>query len=321
MRQAQQIGAALFLAIAFMANPSWGQAFPTKPIRVYVGIPVGGASDLAVRAISTPMSQTLGQPVIVENRVGANSTIAAGAVLKAEPDGHTLYFGSTALISQIFNRIGGIDARTELSPVSNVQSGGYFAVIRTTLPINSLQELLAYSKANEGKLNFGSASALNDMIMTMVKSRAGLSYTSIPYKGPPEINTALLSGQIDFTVNTVGTMVAPLQAGAVRPLFVTSGNRMSVLPNVPTLGELGINNFEVQFNVGLWSTPRTPRETINTLNAAAVAATKLPAVTKFYKKLGAEAVGSTPEEQVRTLDAELRFWIEAARVAKFVPPQ
>lgn len=301
------------------SSSSWAQTFPAKHLRVILGIPVGGASDLAVRAVATPMQKTLGQPIVVENRPGANSTIAAGNVLKAEPDGYTYFFGSTALIHHVFNKNGGIDARTDLTPVSNIQTGGYFAIVRSTFPIKTWSELLAYSRANVDKLNFGSASSLNEMIMGVVKSRTGLTFTSIPYKGPPDIITAMLSGQVDFTVNTVGSLIPSVQSGSNLPLFVTGGKRMALLPDVPTLAELGVKDFEVSFNVGLWAPPKTPRSVVNVVNSAAAAATKLPEVVEFYKKLGAEPVGSTPEEQVRTLDNELKFWFEATRLAKYEP--
>jgi len=317
MRQAKMIAVGL-LSMGFMAN-AFGQAFPSKPLRIFLGIPVGGTSDVAARAIAVPMSKTLGQPIIIENRPGANATIAASLVNKAEPDGYTYFFGSAAQIHHVFNKVGGIDARTDFSPVSNIQTGGYVAVVRPTLPIKSWQELLAYSKANPDKLNFASPSSLNDMIMGMVKYRTGLTFTSIPYKGTNDVLTAMLAGQSDFTASTVGPYLSTIQSGGLRALFVTSGKRVSLVPDVPTLGEVGVPNFEVSFNVGLWSTPKAPRDAINAVSAAAAAASRQPDVVALFRKLGGDAVGSTPEEQLKTIDGELSFWVEAARIAKFVP--
>ena len=318
MRRTTLIVAAMLLAIGG-ATSSWGQAFPSKPLRIFLGIPVGGTSDVAARAIATPMSKALGQPIIIENRPGANATIAASLVSKSDPDGYSYFFGSAAQIYHVFNKVGGIDARAEFSPVSNIQTGGYAAVVRSTLPIRSWPELLAYSKANPDKLNFASPSSLNDLIMAVLKSRTGFSFTSIPYKGTNDVITALLGSQSDFTTSTVGPYLATIQSGGVRALFVTSGKRVSLAPDVPTLGEVGVPDFEVSFNVGLWAPQRTPREFINPVNAAAAAAAKLPDVVALFRKLGADAVGSTPEEQLKTIDGELRFWSEAARIAKFTP--
>lgn len=318
MKRAMIVAVGALLAV-LGATSSWGQSFPSKPLRIFLGIPVGGTSDVAARAIATPMSKTLGQPIIIENRPGANATIAASLVSKGEPDGYTYFFGSAAQIYQVFNKVGGIDARTEFSPVSNIQTGGYVAVVRSSLPVKSWPEFLAYSKANPDKLNFASPSSLNDLIMAVLKSRTGFSFTSIPYKGTNDVISAMLGGQSDFTTSTVGPYLSTIQSGGVRALFVTSGKRVSLVPDVPTLGEVGVPDFEVSFNVGLWAPPKTPREFINPVNAAAVAATKLPEVVALFRKLGADPVGSTAEEQLKTIDGELRFWSEAARIAKFTP--
>jgi tripartite-type tricarboxylate transporter receptor subunit TctC len=307
------------LLIALTASFScWAQSFPSKPVRVIVGITPGSPPDLLARAAGSQMEKRLGQPFLVENRPGANSTIAAKAVAGAPPDGYTLFFGSATNISPVFVKENSVDAAKELAPISNLFTAPYGFFVSAKQPFASWQEVVAYAKANPGKANFGSTAFITDLLMNVLKNRSGIDYTVVTYKGGPELLRALVSGEVDFTIIVPSVLVGPTQAGSVRALFSTRA--FAQLPNMPTAAAIGIPNFDVVANQGLWAPHGTPRDIAQNLSAAAAAAAKAPDVSEQARKaFGGETLGTTPEEQMRTYESDLKFWQEAARLSNFKP--
>lgn len=309
-----------FGVAALLCTSAIAQNYPTRPIRLMVGYAAGGPTDVAARMVAAQMEKRLQQPLVVENRPGANSILATAMVVKAEPDGYTLSFGNALSMHRILNKNSAIDASKELQPISNMVQGATAVVVRADLPIRTAQDLLAYARANPGKLNYGATGATNEMNSEVLRIKHGIQFTSVPFKGEAPQNTALLAGDIDFTTSSVLGIMQQIRAGKVRALFVTtSSKRLASLPDVPTAAEAGVPSFVFEFNWGLWAPLNTPAAIVKRLSDEAQAVARLPEFADGLRKLGLEPVGSTPEEQLKTFNAEVAFWSEAARLAKFEP--
>jgi tripartite-type tricarboxylate transporter receptor subunit TctC len=287
-------------------------------VHIVVPVPPGGSTDLLARVLAAGLEARLGQAFVVESRPGANGTVAAGYVKSAEPNGYTVLFYSAPLIHPLFNKAGGVVLGKDLAPVSQSFRVPTLWYVRSNLPVHSLQELVAYSKANPGKLNFGSPGALNDVVMQYLRDRSGLDYVSIPYKGQAPATTSLLSGDIDITSGATAPMVPLIQSGKIRPIFGTLPS--SSVPGVPTLVSLGFPMEGAVTSFGLMAPMNTPRNVIASLADGSGAVLKAAdMVTRVRKEYDAEAVGSTPEEQMRSFTTDLDFWTEAVRIANYKP--
>jgi tripartite-type tricarboxylate transporter receptor subunit TctC len=305
--------------LGLVAGEALGQPFPNKPIRVLVGLP-GGATDASVRFAATEMSKRLAQPVVVEIMGGASGTIAGNVVVNARPDGYTLYYGSVSAISPLFNRNNGVEAAKSLAPVSNFASAPYIFYINAKLPVRSIQDLVAWSKSN--RLNMGSGAVNAAILASVLSARSGMVYENIPFKGSGLLVVALLNGDIGLTATvSLGNFAQHVRAGTVRPLFVTKDTRFALMPNVPTAAELGVQNFVTLTNLGLWAPLGTPKEVLQALSTAGIAAVKTPEVEEKLRSeaIGVEPVGSSPEELMRAVSDEMAFWIEAARISRYQP--
>lgn len=312
--------AALALVSLTLCCAALAQQYPVKPIRIVIGYPPGTTFDGAGRPVAAELSKRLGQPVVFDYKPGANTTIGARSVVTATPDGYTLFFSNAITAHPIFNLNNAVDAGKELSPISMVSTLPYYFVSRSTLPVASLQELIAYASTNPGKLKHGTAVASWDLMMQVVKDRTGVVSESIPYKAAAPVTIALLNGEVDWTVSSVQAFLPHILAGTLRALFSTAPRRSAQLPNVPTAAEVGISNFEPSANFGLWAPPGTPREIIQRLSGEAAAAVKLADVgEQIRKSSGSEPWGSTAEELLRSFEAETKFWADAARLANYKP--
>jgi tripartite-type tricarboxylate transporter receptor subunit TctC len=302
-----------------VTGPANAQSYPTKPIRFLVGFPPGGSTDLAARFVGRYIEKSVGQPVLVENRPGNSGAIAATAVSKAEADGYTLFFGSVTIAAPFFVKNGPVVGGKDLSPISSVTNSPFFLFVRPELPAQNLQQLIAYGKANPGKLNFGAASSSNTLAAEVFRSRTGLTFTNVAYKGAGPVATALAANEVDFTIDALPAYRALIQAGKVRPLFFTGIKRSPFAPSVPTAEEMGLPRFEISFRLSLWAPPATPRAIRDQLSSLVVAAVKDPEIAEQFAKAGAEGVGSSPDEMMRAYEEEYKFWQEAARLANFQP--
>lgn len=309
---------ALASGLLLVASSVFAQSYPSKPIRLVVGFPPGGGSDTTARVTGAAMEKTLGQPIIVENKPGAGSLIGAQYVAKADADGYTIMFGNVTAFHPIYYK-DGIDASKVFDPIANLQVGGLVFAAKLNAPFNNLREMVAWAKANPGKLTFGSLAPAADMYMGVFKTRAGIDFLSVPYKGDTPLIAALLGGEVDTGLSNTLSVVPQAKAGKMKALWVSRSSRSSVAPDLPTLAELGIPGVNWEFYLGLWAPKGTPRAAIQRLNAAAVAAVKEPSIIEQYSKFGADPAGSTPEEALATFNNDMKFWIEAARLAKYQP--
>lgn len=312
----------LSLAGNLVTGAVMAQIFPAKPIRVIVGFQVGSGTDVAARILAVPLQAQLRQPIVIENRAGASGAIGANAVAKAEPDGYMLYFGSAEFFHPVMIKSGAVDAAKEFAPISDSMSAPLVVWLSTKIPATNLQELVAYSKANPGKVNAASALAQDALLLEMLRSTTGLSYTEIPgVLSTLQLLPLLRSGEIAVRPSLYGTLASARDSGIVRPLFVTWPARMSQYPDIPTASEVGLpKKFEsIGFTFGLWAPRATPKAVTGRLTTAAIGAARSAEVIEQFRKMGYEALGSTAEDQLQKFQANMALWAETARIAKYEP--
>jgi tripartite-type tricarboxylate transporter receptor subunit TctC len=309
-------------AFAAMVPVAWGQAYPAKPVRVVLGQPPGSILDVTLRLVGARLGQTLGQPVVIENRPGANATIAANMVIKAPPDGHTLWMGTAAGLHPLFNASGAAVLGQDLSPVSIVVAVPFNFYISAKVPAKTIPELVAYSKANPaGKMNFAPIVAQHELLMHLLAARTGITYTTIPFRqgGAPAVATAMRAGDIDIAFAGLAGFEPALAANAVRAVMITTPKRSRGLPDVPTATELGIPNFEAASYSGLAAPMGTPPAIAQRISGDLAGIMKEADIVERFRTLGVDPVGSTPEEQIRVYEGEIRLWTEAAKLSNYKP--
>jgi tripartite-type tricarboxylate transporter receptor subunit TctC len=311
------LASAALLAVV-LPGVAAAQAWPARPLHLILPYAAGGAIDTAGRATAAELEKRLQVSVVVENRPGASGTIGARSVARAEPDGYTYLFIGASTISPILLKAG-FDVAEAMEAVSTLYSSATMVIVRGDLPIQTVQDLVAYSKANPDKLNLGVTSTFMTLLSAPLKQRTGITYAEIPYQGEGPALTALLGGQVDFSIFSPVSVVPYLQSGRIHPLFAIAQKRFAVAPSVPTAAEVGLPNYSFQINVGLWAPRGTPQAVIRQLNGDIVAALKGAELQELARKIGFEVVGSSPEEQLRTYKSDISFLAESARLANIQP--
>lgn len=283
------------------APAAWAQAdpWPGKPIRLVVNFPPGSSPDVLARAVSLPLQQALGQPVVVDNRAGASGMIGAELVAKATPDGYTLLMtaGSTITTNPFIYPKIPYDTARDLVPVAAAARIALFLVVRPELPVQNLKEFLAYMKANPGKLSYGSAGNATGLHLAgeMLKGQAGVFAVHVPYKGASPALQDLLAGQLDFYFDP-GIALGQVRAGKLRMLGVATLQRSSAFPDVPTLAESGLKGFDAGTTHGIYAPAGTPPDIVARLNREINRILTLPAVRSQIATIGAEPTPMTPAQ-------------------------
>lgn len=296
-----------------------GASYPSRVITLLVPAAAGGTTDLAARMISEPLSKALGQPVIVENRPGGNGTIAASAVKRAAPDGHTLlvqYSGFHVITPAIVKNTGW-DPIKDFAPVANILSAPQVIVVRGELPAKTLPELIAYAKANPGKLNYGSSGngSLQHVTGEMLKQQTGIEMTHVPYKGTgPTIND-LLGGSLDLTFGTPPPFMGHIQAGKLRAIAVTGKSRLPPLRDVPAAAEVGYPALDASSWFALYAPAGTPRPVVDRLAGEIAKITQTEAFKKKAADQGATADYMSPQQLQEHTKAELARWHKVVKTA------
>jgi tripartite-type tricarboxylate transporter receptor subunit TctC len=304
---------ALLAAGAAVAAP-WvrGQSFPDKQITIIVPAPAGGTADIAARALVEPLGKALGQPIVVDNRGGANGAVGAQAVINAKPDGYTLlmaYSGFHCMSPHLVKLP--YDPLKDLQPISNIYSAPQVMVVRSSLEqIKTAQDLIAYAKANPGKLNYGSSGngSVQHIATELFKQLTGTFMTHIPYRGTGPTIQDLLAGSIDLTVTTAPPLIPHITSGKFRPLLVAGAKRLSSLPNVPTAAEVGVTNFEVDSWFALYTHAQAPKGPVDRISKEVQ---KIMATTAFRERAasqGAEANYLDPTQMGAYAAAEYARW-------------
>ncbi len=311
------------LAVACTLGPARAQArFPERPISLLVPFGPGGIADLTARAVAEHMGQSLGQPVVVENKPSAGSIVASQAVATAKPDGHTLLLMSNgnAVSVGLFKKLP-YDTARAFAPITTL---GYFDIglfVAANSRFASLRDLLAHARAHPGRLNVGTIApgSTQHLSAKLFETVAGVDMLVVPYKGSPAVLTALRSGELDVAFEIVGPMVPQVSAGAVRALAVSSDRRNPALPEVTTVMEAGLAGYNVASWNALAAPAGTPPEVIDRLGRAAREAVASPEVREKLGKLGMRLAGSTPGELQALLTGEIQRWGEVIRRAKIEP--
>jgi tripartite-type tricarboxylate transporter receptor subunit TctC len=306
--------------IGLLAIPGWvdAAAYPDKPIRMVVPFPPGGATDVIGRVLAEKLSTALGQQVIVDNRSGASGNIGADAVAKAPGDGYTILMGavtSHSINATLERAILKYNLEKDLTPIAIVGSVPLVFVVHPSVPANSLQQLIALGKAKPGYLTFASSGfgAPQRLAAEMFKRQAGLEMLHVPYKGSGPAMIDLIGGQVLTMVETVPASLPYIKAGQLRPLAVTTAQRIPMLPDVPTAAEAGLPGFEVSSMFGILAPAGTSKPIIARLNSELAKILQLPDVKDKFQQQGVFATYTTPEQAAQRIHAEVAMW---ARVIK-----
>lgn len=305
------LGAVLSASVLALASPAMAQGFPSKSLRIVVPFGAGGVGDLTARIVAAEMSQSLGQPVTVENRPGAGGVVAAETVARAEPDGHTLFLMSngTAVTAGLFKSLP-YDTVKSFTPVSTLGTFDIAVLVPADSPHKTLGDLVAFAKANPNRLNIGSINigSTQNLAAELFKTSAGIDAQVVPFNGTPNLIGALRGKQVDVAVEILGPALTQIKAGAFRALAVTGQKRSNALPDVLTAVEQGVKGFVASSWNALAAPAKTPRPVIDRLNKDINAALALPAVQKKLADLNIDAGGSTPEQAAELLASDIQRW-------------
>ena len=293
----------LFPAVAF------GQAWPSKPLRMVVPFAPGGVTDNSARIVAVKIQEAIGQPVVVENRTGAGGVIATDHVAKSAPDGYTILMASAAPQTLLqFLQKTGYDGLKDFAPITLVNTFPIVLMVHPSVPAQNVRELIALAKAQPGKLNFAGAGGLTQFAGEIFKYMAGVDMVYIPYKGGAPAAAAAAAGDAQITFANYSDALVHMKSGRLRPLGITSARRFPQSPEVPTIGEAGIPGYQVDSWNGLLAPAGTPPEIVNRFAGAVQQGYKDPATRKRLEEMGTEPVGDSPAEFRAFVQAELRKW-------------
>ena len=295
------------LGVTLAAPVTLAQTYPAKTITLVVPFPPGGTTDVLARSIAQKMGESWGQSVIVDNRPGAGATIGASQVAKAPADGYTLLMGAVhhTIATSIYSRLP-YDFQKDLAPVTIVAMVPNILCVNPGVPAKSVRELVAYGKANPGKLSYGSngQGTAQHLIGEQFSALTGVDMLHVPYKGSGPLTSDLVAGQVTMSFDTITPVLPQIKAGKLRPLAVTTAARSPALPEVPTLAESGLAGFDQGTWFGVLAPAATPKEIVGKLNAEIVRILKLPDIQKRFADIGAQPVGNTPAEMAATIKSD-----------------
>ena len=310
--------AVLAATAAAVPTTSSGQAYPTKPVRMIVPSSAGGGTDIVARILAPELSKRLGQQVVIDNRPGAGTMIGIEVAAKSPADGYTVLMGlSTLAINSALYKKVPYDPQHDFAPITQAVSSASIIVVHPSVPVKTLKELIAFSRARPGQLNYASAGTgtYPHMTMELFLSMAKLKMVHIPYKGTAPAMIDMLAGQVSTMAATVLTGMPHIRSGRLRPLGITSLARSSVAPEIPTVAEAGLPGYESVQWYGMLAPAKTPREIVNRLYTETSAILKQPEIRTRFANDGADTVASSPDEFTRYIQSELVKWAKVARDA------
>lgn len=312
-----KLGALLLAGI--LAGPALGQAWPAKPIRLVVGFPPGGGNDIMARLVGAKMQETWGQVVVIDNKPGANSIIATEFVARSPADGYTLLVNASGgmTVNPVLYAKLPYDPVRDFIPITTIGMFPIVLLLHPSVPANTVAELIAYAKANPGKLNASSASSSFQVAIEMFKQMTGTSINVVPYKGSAQTINAVLAGDVQMSMVDSPPSMAHIRAGKVRGLGVTTLKRLPSLPDLPTLSESGVTGYDMVLWVSLFAPAGTPRDIADKLHAEAVRIVTKTDVRDKLLAMGVEPVGNRPEqlaEMIRTEIARFGPVVKAANI-------
>jgi tripartite-type tricarboxylate transporter receptor subunit TctC len=308
----------VILGVLLTAFQAFGQSYPSRPIRLVIGFAPGGAADLVARTLQEPLTRTLGQPIVVDNRPGAGSSIAAEHVARSAPDGYTVLIASPSsiLVNPLLSPKNPFQPLKELMPVSKVTSSPLVVAVNPSVGVSTLAELIALAKKNPGKLNYASSGngSAPHMAAVLFRRVAGVDIVHVPFKGGAPAVQSVLAGDTQLSFATPPSVLPLVQAGRLRALAVTSRNRTPLVPGVPGMGEAGLPDYEIAFWYGVFVPAGTPAEVMQRLYTATSEALRSPNVAPALARDGTEVSGSaSPADFSAFLAQEAPLW---ARLVK-----
>jgi tripartite-type tricarboxylate transporter receptor subunit TctC len=300
------------LFLASLVAPAAAQTYPDRPIRIVVPFAAGGASDVVGRAIAQKLAEKLGQSVAVENRTGAGGSLGAAQVARAPADGYTLLLGSSseiALYPQIAASVP-YDSQRDFIPIALLASVPMVLTVTESLPVKSVQELLAYARQSPGKMNYGSGGvgSATHMAMVLFNTMTGTTMTHVPYRGSTPVITDLLAGNLQLAIATMAAVTPHAGGGKIRFIAVSTAKRAAALPDVPTIAESGVPGYAVGLWTGLLAPANTPPAIVAKLNAAVAESLASPDLKEMLARQGAEQSGSTPDQFAEEIKRETALW-------------
>ena len=302
---------------ALAADPAAG--FPNKSIRLIVPFPAGGGTDIVARAISVKLTEAWGQQIIIDNRGGAGGVIGADTVAKSTPDGYTLLFGTPGalVINPLLNSKLPYNAAKDFAPVSLLALNPQLLAVHNSMPVGTVKELIAYAKAQPGKLNYASVGegTPNHLAMELFKSMTGTQMVHVPYKGAAPAVTDLVGSQVNLMFNPMPPLMPHVKSGRLKALGVGGTQRSPALPDVPTIAEAGVPGYEYVTWYSIVATAKTPRAIIDKINSRLAAVLAIPEIALRLSSQGAEPRSSTPEELTRLIQEDYKRLGEVIRSA------
>jgi len=299
-------------SLLLATGAAFAQAYPAKPIRVIVPFPAGGGTDLIAREVTTRVQASKGWSFVVENRPGTGGNIGIDAVAKSPADGYTIGLGQTsnlAINPTLYKKMP-YDSVKDLAPIGLVASAPLVLVVGETSPFKTLGELVAAAKAKPGSLNmaFSGNGTVAHLASVLFQKSAGVEFTHVPYKGAAQASTDVVSGRVELYLSSVPTLIGYIKNGKMRPIAVTSLKRVDDLPQVPTIAESGVKDFEAVTWFGFVAPTGTPKEIVALLNAEFNKALQSPDVKKKLSDQGADVLGGSPETFATTIKNDLARW-------------
>jgi len=309
----------LLMLIAFAVTSAHAQVYPSKPIRMLVPFPAGGAVDITARALSAELSRLLGQSVVADNRTGAGGNIAAEATARSAPDGYTLLMTTSAIMAVnpvLYSKIS-FDPVKDFAPISVVAAASNVLLIHPSLPATSISELVALIRSNPGKYSYGSAGngTSTHLAAEMFKMMAGVELLHVPYRGGPPSLIDLAAGQVNMVFELLPTAVPLVRSGKVRALAYGGPRRSPLLAEIPTFAEAGLSGYESTVWFGVVAPAGTPAPIVARLNTATAQAVKHPDLGERLRSMGYEISSTTPEQMSEMVRAEIPKWSRVIKAA------
>ena len=315
------LAVAAILAASAQAQVDPAKSYPSKPVRVIVGYAAGGSTDIMTRLVCQKLSESLGQPVVVENKTGASAIIGTEFVAKAQPDGYTLLmspYGVFVINPIMFAKLPYSSVR-DFAPVSTIATYALILAVNPSKPIQSVKELVDYVKANPQSANTAGAGAAFQLATELFKIRTGTRIEYIPYKGTNESVSAVVAGDVLMTLSDVGGVSGGLKSGKVRGLAVTASKRLPSYPDIPTMAEAGVPDLEVEGWVGLLAPAGTPVAIVRKLQDEINRIVKLPDVAERLNALSVRPMANTSEQFAHMIASELARWSAVAKTSNIKP--
>ncbi len=297
------------------------QAFPNKPIKMIVPFPAGSATDTIARVIGASVASSIGQPVLVENKAGADGAIAGAEVVRAAPDGYTVMMATNSPMAAApaMKKVPPYDPITDFTPISDIGRYTFFIVVHPSVPAKSVAELVALAKAKPGDLNYATGNTTGIVSMALFNALGGIRMTHVPYKGEPQALTDLVGGRVQVMVVSSGTSLPHIREGRLRALAVTLDKRSPALPDVPTIAEAGMPQFKLTSWAAVFGPAKMPRDVVERLNREFVAAIGRPDVQQAMEKQAFMLQGSTPEQLGTLLREQFESYKSTMKIAGIEP--